>query len=1382
MKNLAAFRWRTLATALLFLLAAQARAGSVTGRVLDASGKPIAGAKVQWTAYRSDDEVLLDETVGKDPAVLGETSADAQGQFRVVLDKPGVSIALRVFAQGRPSARFSGPFDSSEENPLFDILLPAAQPMSGRVVDETSKPVGAARVLVMSREGVFDGDTRYLGEARTGADGAFTVPDAPEGARVVVVRAQDFIAANRIQLEARPEEKVSLQRGGAVRGLVTDAVGKPVPTVIVTTDDAAAQTDAQGRFRLTGLPAGGHHLQALSKDDLAARKDGVRVRKGEEVEANLRLRPGPAISGTVIEEGTRRPVAGARVLAYAVTGSTRFARRRAERAARTDARGRFRLAGLTPARYAIEAVRDGYLTAAIAGVNSAAQSVPVANLALRKAASISGRVTDEKGQPVAAARVRIMRETGIRRLLRGAASNPASVLGGQGVLTAADGAFRIRGLEPERNLSLEATKTGYAPARKPGVSLKAGDAVKDVALVVRRGLEARGKVVDAQGQSVGGAEIRAIHREEGMMGGARVQMRLMGVAQEKPDAVTAGDGAFTLKGLEEGQYALAVAREGFARKSVPSVEVKATGENVWPPVTLAAGAPIAGAVRDATGAPVSGAQVFGIDVGGSGDRPQNSASDADGKFRLDGFVAERAILLNISAQGYATLQKNVTPPAEDIVIVLKTAGTVRGRVEDGDTKKPIADFTISRSGPRGGGGIQIALGRGGGDQTFQSDDGSFELTDVPPGKWTIRGATAGYRSAEASGIEVGEGETKEGVVLSLKKGGGLSGRVIDPRGAAVANASVTWHPAETGGGPMGAAMARMMGAGGGGGSTTSDADGHFQFDGLPDARVTVTASHPDYLEATRDIDPSKETAVDLSLGTGASISGTVVGRDGRSAVPGALVQLNEEGSSGGGFGAGGFGGGGESTRTDGSGNFLFEHLTGGRFKLIASGNTGKSTAKEVVVAENQRVDGVLVEMATGTTVHGTVSGLPAGQLGGVRIIASGKDYSDSAQTDDGGTFVLHDVPAGVVHLQAATSFLAGRSTGKTFEVPDGGDFQADIAFQGVSRLAGRVTRGERPLSGLFINAFPDPPRATTGRSSGQTDENGSYALEGLDDGTYQVMVSGQGVSYRRLIAVSGDTSGDIALPAISITGTVTESGSGDPLEGVTVQAQTGRETQAAGMKQGVTDSSGHYFIDDVDSGAYQLTARKSGYQMKNQSVTIGGDNAQADFALDRGTGLGIRAKDGLTGLPLRGVSVIAYGAGGSIAFSGAISLDSTGRGEIGSLGPGAYALYIFSNGYSPRSFPSVMVPSATLGVALTPGGRVEVRPTNPVTGRILDGSGSIYLLSPFRLDGTVHPGPPVTVWDNFAPGSYQLVVAGPDGEKSYPFTVAEGRTTILEVK
>ena len=366
-----------------------------------------------------------------------------------------------------------------------------------------------------------------------------------------------------------------------------------------------------------------------------------------------------------------------------------------------------------------------------------------------------------------------------------------------------------------------------------------------------------------------------------------------------------------------------------------------------------------------------------------------------------------------------------------------------------------------------------------------------------------------------------------------------------------------------------------------------------------------------------------------------------------------------------------------------------------------------------------------------------------------------------------------------MRLSATTNFLSGRTTSKTIEVPDGGDFPADIAFEGTSRLSGRVTRGDRPLPGLFVSAVPDPPRANAGRSSGQTDDNGSYALEGLEDGNYQVAVNGQGVGYRKAVTVSGDTNGDIALPAISVTGMITETGSGIALEGVTVQAQTGRETQAFAMKQGVTDSSGRYFIDDVDPGAYQLSARKSGYQLKTQAINVASDNVTSDFALDRGTGIGIQANDGLTGLPLRGINVLAYAGGGSVAFSGGVSLDSTGRGEVSSLGPGVYSIYFFSNGYSPRSFPAVQVPSPTITVALTPGGRVEVRPTVQVSGRIVDASGGIYLLSPFRLDGTVHPAPPVTVWENFAPGSYQLML---DAGASYPFTVIEGRTTLLEVK
>lgn len=1359
------------AAALIFLVASPVRAGSVTGRLLDASGKPVGGAKVVWTPYRTEDEGLLDQTNGKDPAPLGETSTDAQGRFRVPLDRPGTAVALRIVAAGLPSARFAGPFDSTEDVSLLETQMPPAEKLAGRVLDEAGQPVASARVRAIGGEGPFESESRFVAEARTGPDGSFAILEAPSGPRAVAVSAPGYVPFSRFQFEPKPEENVTLRRGGTVRGTLVDAGGKAVAGAIVRTDESAGETDASGMFRIAGVPAGSHSVQAVWKEEFSAHKENVRVRKGEETEVALRLARAPLISGTVIEEATRRPIAGATVSASPAAGFA-FGRRRQERTARSDARGRFRLAGLVARRYVVEASREGFLPAAISGISAALSSPGNANLALARAASLSGHALDEKGQPVAGARVRLTRDFNMRAMLRG--GNPASFLANAGVLTGPDGSFQLRKLSAGRNLSVEAAKTGYATAHRPGLSLKTGEAIKDVSLVLRKGLEARGRVVDGGGQPVASAEVRTARREAGV-GEGRAAIRLAGMDREKPDAVTGADGSFVLKGLEEGEYTVSVFREGFARKSVPSLEVKAKEENVWPPITLSAGLAVAGFVRDAKGDPIGGAQLFSIEPSGGG-RPQDSVSEPDGRFRFDG-LADRPILLNVSAAGYATVQRTLTPPAQEVIIVLKNSGTLRGRVEDADTKRPITDFTIGRSAPRGGGAFAfVNMGARGGDRSFQSDDGTFELTDVPAGKWTIRASAVSYRSADISGVEVAEGETKEGIVLSLRKGGVLSGRVLDPRkGTGVPNASVSWQAAgpEGEGRFGGAAFARLSGGNSG---TNSDADGRFQLDGLPDGKVTVTASHPDFLEVSKDVDPQKEPAVDLMLGTGGSISGTVVGADGRTGVPGAQVRMNAEGDAGLAFGA-------DSTRSDGAGNFLFEHLKAGRFRLTAAGSTGKSMSKEVVLGEGQRLDGVLIEIAMGTLVHGMISGLPAGRLGGVRVLGTAKDYSDSAVSDDAGKFTLRDVPAGVLHLQASTAFLSGRSRLKTVEVPDGAvEFPVEIAFEGTSRLSGRVTRGDRPVGGLFVNAVPDPPVTSGERASGQTDEDGRYTLDGLNEGNYQVWLSGQGVSYRKTLTVSGDTPGDIALPRFSVTGTVSEEGSGEPLEGVTVQAQTGRETATFAMKQGMTDSVGHYFIDDVDSGPYQVTARKSGYELKTHSLAVASESVELNLALRRGAGLTIRVNDGLTGLALHGVSVLAYAANGTVAFQGSVNLDSTGKGEVSSLAPGRYSIYVFSDGYAPRTLAAVDAPAPMIPLAMTPGGRVQVRTETPVTARLVDGSGAIYLLSPWRLDGRVNPAPPVASWDHLAPGPYRLVVSTGGADKSYPFTVAEGATTTVEIR
>ena len=294
----------------------------------------------------------------------------------------------------------------------------------------------------------------------------------------------------------------------------------------------------------------------------------------------------------------------------------------------------------------------------------------------------------------------------------------------------------------------------------------------------------------------------------------------------------------------------------------------------------------------------------------------------------------------------------------------------------------------------------------------------------------------------------------------------------------------------------------------------------------------------------------------------------------------------------------------------------------------------------------------------------------------------------------------------------------------------------------------------------------------------RTDEDGRYVIEGLSDGNYQVQVSGS----RRNFAVSGDTNGDIALPTVSISGVVTEAGSNDPIEGANVQAESGEETNTFRMKRSVTDSQGFYSLDGVDSGNYQLTARKEGYQLKTEPVSVGSSSVERNVSLAKGSGLSIRAADGLTAIPLRSVWALAYSGTGTVAFSGSVSLDSEGKGEVSSLSPGSYALSLFSDGYAPRSFPGVPVPSPELAVGMTPGGRVEVRTETPLTGRLVDGSGAVYRMSQWRLDGRVSAAPPVSSWDHIAPGSYQLIVSGPSGERAYTFSVTEGRTTAVEVK
>jgi hypothetical protein len=159
--------------------------------------------------------------------------------------------------------------------------------------------------------------------------------------------------------------------------VVTDkATGKPLADVTIRArngrDRLSVKTDAQGRYRLNGLPPGSHELKAFPASDQCYH---VRVATAGKpanqlpVQCNFELVHGEWITGKVVNERTHEPVAAA-TIGYSplADNKNRDAVPGLDRAAGFDPQvfskddGTFRIVGL-PGKGVIAVQRGGFLTA-----------------------------------------------------------------------------------------------------------------------------------------------------------------------------------------------------------------------------------------------------------------------------------------------------------------------------------------------------------------------------------------------------------------------------------------------------------------------------------------------------------------------------------------------------------------------------------------------------------------------------------------------------------------------------------------------------------------------------------------------------------------------------------------------------------------------------------------------------------------------------------------------------------------------------------------------------------------------------------------------------------------------------------------------------------
>lgn len=285
--------------------------------------------------------------------------SDADGQFEF---PPGGPEFDRLAARSQGYATAVRTAQPGEE---MQVVLDRAVTVRGRVVDDARAPIQDAWVVVSDVEG-FEWPRPQSSRARTDANGAFEIADAPPGGLLVEAGAAGFTTESAKAgalgpgRTAEPVE-ITLHAAGSIAGRVTSRA-QPVAGAriqialsgepgaghggVTFVSPRSTRSDAGGEFIFEGVAPGAYGLGA-SESSAGSARGSVVVAAHERARADLTLEEGKAVAGTVSDENGV-PIGGADVIALGMASESSIEMN--IRSATTDSRGRFRIAGFTTPR------------------------------------------------------------------------------------------------------------------------------------------------------------------------------------------------------------------------------------------------------------------------------------------------------------------------------------------------------------------------------------------------------------------------------------------------------------------------------------------------------------------------------------------------------------------------------------------------------------------------------------------------------------------------------------------------------------------------------------------------------------------------------------------------------------------------------------------------------------------------------------------------------------------------------------------------------------------------------------------------------------------------------------------------------------------------
>ncbi|MFL6248054.1 MAG: carboxypeptidase regulatory-like domain-containing protein, partial [Thermoanaerobaculia bacterium] len=849
---------------------------------------------------------------------------------------------------------------------------------------------------------------------------------------------------------------------------------------------------------------------------------------------------------------------------------------------------------------------------------------------------IRGRIVDADAKPVAGAQVQVML----------AERSAFEFFHAPAVKTADDGRYEIAAppFDETQHAALAVTLPAHATVRSKPFQVVAGDLAIDVTLP--RFDMVTVHVTDPKGKPLPDARVAFATSEDTMA--LRTLATLLMEHFAVRNVLTNEHGDAVLH-LLPGTWDFAAIAEDFQPATIAERTIKRETSIA---IALEPAVAIRGRVhRDGAGVANANVVILQGERHSRDERP--IITKADGTFEIRGLSpGPYRVIVTQEEEMVRRIMETRAPATLDVA--LPPAGTLRSRIIDADTQRPVREFFYS-----------IESVDSPDTNTHQrgvsAEDGTATNT-LTTGTYRVLASAPGYTMTRPVEVRVTENEPAE-ITIALDRGITITGRVSDDENAPVADAAIFVETPDM--------RERRVGPG----NARTAADGTFSISGIEPGNASLVVRKDGFVPFRKPLTLDATATVDVQLTRGLSIEGVV--RRGGKPVAGAQISADTAG----------LGGAQQSTQSDANGRFVLRGLVPARYSIAAFTDDANTSIHDVDPTKTRELVLSLDPKPTGI-LHGIVTGIPTlgGKVTRRVVFVQSPDRGVEGMIDDAGNYRIEDVPAGTVFVTAQLeSTQGGRSSErKSIEVIPGQTQRLDLDLGGAYTVRGRVTHDGKPLAGVRVAFANDTGLAASAASRA----DGAYEVALPIAGRYQIFAHSETLATGNIQLVReirGGETIDIELREQTIEGTVIDAATREPLRGVSVTIAP--ETAPAGWYAGEvsTDTNGRFRILTAAIGTYRVIAWTRGYAQRAQLIQLGTTPPPPlAFELTPTTDvLRIRVLDARSATPLNAHVTISSPDNTYLPIR--CDRDEDGLTMLCSLAPGKYRLNVVVQGYKDRA-------------------------------------------------------------------------------------------------